>query len=265
MRSPGASFDLRAGLTEELDAALGELEGSPSRKAIHRCRVRLKRARAVARVGRACAPGLSKVFNDSARGIMRTLGQARDLAALADAARELANNSGKRSAQALSHAADVLDVARRQLPPLDVETTRAGIRDLRALAQVWPEASDRQIRRGAERVARRARRACRRGWGAEEVSRRHEWRKREKDRLYVALLLGDAWPKDRKRRRKTTDALGDVLGKERDALLLIERIERNPTLGGQHSDRALLVLHRRAHKLAERADRLGLVLHANGA
>jgi CHAD domain-containing protein len=265
MRSPGAAFDLRASLTEELAAALSELNGSPSRKAVHRCRVRLKRARALARVGRACAPGLSKVFNDSARAIMRALAQARDLAALADAARDVARDSGKRSAQALDHAAEVLDVARRQLPPLDIEATRAGIRDLRALAQVWPEASYRQIRRGAERVARRARRARRRGCGASEVARRHEWRKREKDRLYAALLLGEHWPEKRRTRRKKSEALGNVLGKERDALLLIERLERNPALGGEYAARALRVLRQRSRKLAAKADDLGAALHANGA
>lgn len=261
MRTPGAGFDLRASLTAEVDAALAELTDSPSHKAVHRCRVRLKRARALARVGRSCAPGLAKVFNDSARVLMRTLGQARELAALADAARTLARDTTKRGAEALSHVADVLDIARRQVPPLDIESARASIRDLRALAQVWPEASPRQIKRGADRIARRARRACRRGRGSSEVARRHEWRKREKDRLYAATLLGQAWP-ERPRRRKKSTALGDVLGQERDALLLIERIERDAGLAGPNVQRALRALHKRTRDLADDADKLGRAVHA---
>src|SRR5690349_17515561 len=115
MRSPGATFDLRASLAEELREALTEIEGAPSRKAVHRCRVRLKRARALARVGRAVAPGLAAVFNDSARAVMRSLAQARELAALADAARSVAKSSGKKRATALAHLADALDTQRRAL------------------------------------------------------------------------------------------------------------------------------------------------------
>ncbi|MFN3465779.1 MAG: CHAD domain-containing protein, partial [Terricaulis sp.] len=86
MRSPGPAFDLRAALTEELRAAIDELETvQADPKAVHRCRVRVKRARALARIGRACAPGLSTVFVDSARSLMRNLALSRDQAALTEA------------------------------------------------------------------------------------------------------------------------------------------------------------------------------------
>ena len=49
MRSPGAAFDLRAALTQELSAAIEEIDTPiPRPAAVHRCRVRLKRARALA-------------------------------------------------------------------------------------------------------------------------------------------------------------------------------------------------------------------------
>jgi hypothetical protein len=87
MRSPAPAFDLRAALSQEMQAALDELDRSGGRpEGVHLCRVRIKRARALARVGRTCAPGLASVFNDSARQAMRALGRARDSAALADAA-----------------------------------------------------------------------------------------------------------------------------------------------------------------------------------
>jgi hypothetical protein len=266
MRSPGPAFDLRAALSQELRAAIEELEASHGRpKGVHRCRVRLKRARALSRVGRACAPGLAAVFNDSARALMRSLAGARDLAALADAARTIAKKAKKRSAAALRMTADTLDAERSYMSPLDIEAASAGIRDLMALAQVWPEASPRQIKRGACRIARRARKARKRGRGADEPARRHEWRKREKDRFYAALLLDDAWPAPR--RRKVGEKLGDILGVERDALLLTERIEHDPNIAGgkKPAQRALRVLRRQCVKQADRADRLGGELHAGGA
>ncbi|MBI3438606.1 MAG: CHAD domain-containing protein, partial [Proteobacteria bacterium] len=158
MRSPSSNFDLRTALSDEVRGALAELEhNNGSGKAIHACRVRLKRARSLARVGYAFAPGLSAVFNDSARGIMRSLAEARNLAALAKAARMLAKRSKRRAAESLKAASRALEEAREQAAAVDLEAVNAGLRDLLALAQVWPEPSARQVKRGARRVARRAR------------------------------------------------------------------------------------------------------------
>ncbi|MEJ0060385.1 MAG: CHAD domain-containing protein [Terricaulis sp.] len=186
---------MRAALSDEITKAIAELNETPARpKPVHRCRVHIKRARALARVGRACAPGLSDVFNETARSVMRALAQTRDLAALGEYARTLSKRSGKKQAAALLIVAEKFDAMRAACPPLNLDAIRAGLRDLLALAQVWPEASPRQIEKGADRIAWRARVACRRGRGADAPARRHEWRKREKDRLYAALLLGKAWP-----------------------------------------------------------------------
>jgi hypothetical protein len=266
MRSPKAAFDLRAALTEEVRAAELELDAAASDpSALHRCRVRLKRAKALARVGRACAPGLSAVFNDSARVIMRTLAQPRTLTAMADAARMCASTAKRRLKAALTTTAENLDAERQSLPELDVETTRARLKDLLALAQVWPEASSRQIRKGARRIERRARCARARGRCADDPARRHEWRKREKDRHFAALLLGNAWPG--RRRRKLTARLGDVLGEERDTLLLSQRLAADTAVAGdpEQARRALKALARRRARLARRADALGAKLRQHAA
>lgn len=263
MRSPGPAIDLRAALSRELRAAADALDEGDKPKAIHQARVRLKRARALARVGHACAPGLSNVFNDSARAVMRTLAQVRDLAALAEAARKTATRARKREAQALETIAADLDAERAANGAPDLSTVRAGLRDLAALAQVWPECSARQTVRGANRIVRRARRMRRRAEGALDLDCRHEWRKREKDRLFAAMLLADAWP--RRRRRKLGAKLGDVLGDERDAILLIEHMRatsvRTEDKAAKH---ALKALERRRRLLAARADELGAQLHARG-
>lgn len=267
MRTPGQAFDLRAALSEELRAAMDELEASSGGpRAVHRCRVRVKRARALARVGSAGAPGLAGVFNETARGVMRTLAQARDLAALAEAARSVSRKTSRKAAAALDTVAENLDAVRMASPALNVEATRAGLKDLLALALVWPEASARQIRRGGERVVRRARRARRRGFKAKRTAPRHEWRKREKDRSYAAQLLDDAWP--RPRRRKLGERLGKALGEEHDVMLLLGRIEAAPGLAGEERKapkRVVKALRRRRKRLARRADRIGGRLHAEGA
>ncbi|MBS0384058.1 MAG: CHAD domain-containing protein, partial [Proteobacteria bacterium] len=157
MRSPGASFDIRAALSEEVRAAAAALDDGAS-GAIHACRVRLKRAQALARVGHAFAPGLAAVFNNSARAIMDSLAEARNLAALSKAARKMAKRSGKPARTVLRTAGAALENARKAAAPIDLTAVDAALRDLLALAQVWPEASARQVKRGARYVARRARR-----------------------------------------------------------------------------------------------------------
>jgi hypothetical protein len=217
--------------------------------------VRVKRARALARVGSACAPGLASVFIDSARVLMRNLALARDPVSMAEAAKAAARKSGRQAATALEDVAAAIEQesARR----LNIEAARAGLKDLLALAQVWPEASHRQIRRGASRLARRARRARRRGISSPDPTRRHQWRKREKDRFFAAAILGEAWPG--KRKRASSDKIGRRLGAERDALLLMEQLAARPELAGapQAAARALKALNRRRVKFARRADKAG--------
>lgn len=254
MRSPGPSFDLRAALIAEVRAAIGELEAEKLEpKVVHRARVRLKRARALARVGRVAAPGLAELFNDSARACMHALAPARDAAALAEAARAAAVREGKKTGQALGAAADALECELHTLSPAEIDSIKNGLRDLAALAQVWPEASTRQIRRGANRLVRRAKRARKTAMGADAAETRHVWRKREKQRLYAAEILGPAWP--RKRKRRVSEKLANTLGDERDARLLSARLQDAPAQN--HAERALKALKRRRKQLARRANKLG--------
>lgn len=258
MRSPAPTFDLRAALTRELNNALGQLDHSAvTPKSVHRCRVHIKRARALARVGRACAPGLAAVFNESARATMRTLAHARELNALAEAAEAAGEKADKKCAVALAALAQSLTRSNLALDAPDIQGARANLKDLLALAQVWPEASPRQVRKGAERIARRARRARRRGLYCNHPELLHDWRKREKDRLYSAELLGDAWPY--RRSRKLSEKLTAILGEVRDTRLLHDRIEASTlSCGSAKADRrALSALEQRCEKLHKRADGLG--------
>lgn len=261
MRSPAAKFSLVEAMTLELSAALNELDGDElTTSAAHRCRVLLKRARALARVGELSAPGLASVFDTTARGAMQDLAPMRNLAALSDLARLLASTARPKANAALLATADALDAERAALPSVNTPELHSAIRDLLALAKVWPAPSWRQIRLAAKRVDKRARRARRMSVGAEDPSLRHKWRRREKTRLYAAIALGPAWPG--RRRRKRGEAFGRLLGREHDATLLIQRLEQAPGLAGgvDESKRACRILaafrarvRRRADKLARRS------------
>jgi len=263
MRSPDSAFDLRAALTKELRAAADELDRSGLQpKGVHRFRVRLKRARALARVGAAGAPGLANVFNETARALMRTLSPLRDAAALPKAARRAAKRARKDERPALERVAEALELRLLALPPEDIEAVRTDIGHLIAMAKVWPEASPRQIARGAKRIAKRARAAWADSRGSNDAAHRHEWRKRIKDRQHAAAILGDAWPA--RRRLATCRKLGELLGRERDAALLLDLLEAAPALAGSEAAAAQAArgVRRRRKALAKRADALGRRLHA---
>ncbi len=258
MRSPAPAFDLRATLARELAAALSQIEvQTVTPKSVHRCRVHIKRARALARIGRACAPGLAAIFNETARATMRTLAQAREINALGEAAEAAAKNTDKKSAATLVALAQSLARSNTEMAAPDIQGARANLKDLLALAQVWPEASSRQVRRGAERIVRRARRARRRGLHSDDAELLHAWRKREKDRLFATELLGASWPY--RRSRTLGENLTTTLGEVRDVRLLHDRIEEAAmTCGSAKGNRlALRALEKRFRKLHKRADRLG--------
>ncbi len=258
MRSPAGAFDLRAALCTEVEAAIEELNPQPD-GAVHACRVRLKRARAIARIGRAGAPGLASVFDETARGVMRTLAAARTSRALAVTARKFAKKARGKEARAFEAMAHAFEAA--PTPTLDLQAAHAGLKDLLALAHVWPEASPRQIQRGARRIAGKARRAFRRAHASGDASLRHDWRKREKDRLFAAMSLGTSWPG--RRRRKLGADLGEILGRERDASLLLRHMDAAPVLANEErgSERAARTLQKRCKRLARQADALGARLH----
>lgn len=261
MRSPSSTFDLRAALCEEVNEAIAALDRDA--KAVHACRVKLKRARALARIGHVFAPGMAAVFNDTAREIMHELAIARNLAALSKAARKLAKRSKKRAKASLRCLSQALTEQRKAAGPPDLAAVETGLRDLLALAQVWPEASALQVRRGARYVARRARRAWRKGRDADaSVEKRHEWRQREKDRLYVSSILGEAWP--RRHRRARNERLVDLLGREHDLMLLTQRVENSPefTGGGDNAEAAIEALQARRRQLLKRARRVAERLHS---
>ena len=189
------------------------------------------------------------------------LAPSQNLSALAKIARKFRKKSRGKTAAAFEAAAQTLDAERAARAPVDVQAAHTGLKDLLALAQVWPEPSARQIRRGARRLAGKARRAFRRARTSADETLRHDWRKREKDRLYAVELLGPAWPA--RRRRRASQKLGETLGCEHDVCLLLTRMDAAPILANEEraSARATLTLERTLKRLRRKADALGARVH----
>ena len=216
---------------------------------MHAARVRLKRARMIARIGGVGAPGLAGVLM-KARGV-RLMAAAREtLASL----RAMSPAPGLKAAAALNAAANY------ETPPPRAASNCAGRTQRSACAGAClARAVARQIARGRAGM-RRAERAREAGLDHKHQAARHRWRRREKERLYAAEALGADWPGPR--RRNLAARLCDALGKERDALILLERLISTPLPANAEPTpkRALKALKARAKHWRKRSDKLGAKL-----
>lgn len=246
-------FSWKAALLAEIEAATVALADVDAEVAIHQTRVRLKRVRTLARLAGA------DTISRNARALKYTLSGWRDLTALENAARETATTARKKPAAALIDIATRLSQARITLGRPAVEDLGAALVTLKQDAAALPDLTARDIRKGAMRIAKDARRAWRRAAHSRDIDARHRWRRREKDRLYAATILGGDWPT--KGRRRLNDALGDLLGRERDARLLLDRLKSEPAPHSPAAKSARRALRRAIRKLSRKADDLGARLH----
>jgi CHAD domain len=251
-----AGFSWKAALLVEIEAASRALADPDTETAIHQTRVRLKRVRTLARLGRA------DTVSRNARALKYTLSGWRDLTALENAARETATTARRKAAAALIDIATRLSQARLTLGRPAVDDLGAALLLLQRDVAALPELTGRELRKGARRVARDARRAWRRAARSRNIDARHRWRRREKDRLYAVTILGADWPT--KGRRRLNDELGDLLGRERDARLLLARLKSEPAPHTPAAKAARRALRRAIRRLSRKADGLGARLHRGG-
>ncbi|MGE0828798.1 MAG: CHAD domain-containing protein [Hyphomonadaceae bacterium] len=288
MLKQSPAFNLVAALTAQLETAANALEGPHPDEAVHRGRTGLKRARALAHLARKAEPHLSEAAVTAIRPIMRSLSAARDLTALEAAAKAAADEAPTAIRPTLLGAARKLN-AKRKLAveaPTAIRPTLLGAArklnakrklaveaplaaaasDTRALAGAvtgWPPVSTAALEAGAARLARRAKRAYAKVCKSKSEDDRHEWRQREKERLYAVLLLGPHWPASLPRRRRSAQRLGEALGRERDLSLLMDLFRQDPSLSDSpdEADRVLAALAKLHDKARKRADKLGKRVH----
>ncbi|MGE0044177.1 MAG: CHAD domain-containing protein [Hyphomonadaceae bacterium] len=256
-------FDLRTLMRAQLEAASVALEWPKPADAVHRCRTALKRVRALARLAQIAEPGLAGQMIARIRPIMQGFGDIRDLDALEACARRMSESLTGDVRGTLRTVARKIGTQRKGMDPPPIAETAKEVRALIQLMDAWPPLRARALEAGARRLKRRADRAYEDAMDARSREARHQWRKREKERLYCVLLLGDNWPKKLPRKRRLGQALGETLGQEREVLMLIERLSGEPMLAGapDDADRALAALMKAHAKLRKRADALGKRLH----
>ncbi|MBL8552310.1 MAG: CHAD domain-containing protein [Hyphomonadaceae bacterium] len=264
MLKPTPSFELREALCAQLEAAIAAFESPSPVEAVHRGRTSLKRARALARLAHLCAPETAGQIISGIRAIMRRFSDVRDLDAIAACAKSYAEQEEGRTRKALFYLSRKVAARRHAMECPSLGEAARDARALAATAQGWPTIADKKhVRAGAERLDRRVRRAFKEAQLTGEVEDRHKWRQREKERLYAALLLGDAWPKKLPRRTQRAQRLGELLGRERDTMMLIAQVRREPALAGAPDDADLVqaFLGKKLKKLRKQTDKIGKDLH----
>jgi hypothetical protein len=255
-------IDVKRALIAQVRAGAEAFAQLAPARAVHAGRVRLKRTRAIARLCVLAAPWTARRLNGLARTLMHSLSAVRDLDALNAAALDLADAHAGKARKGLLALAQDLAQARAKVAPIDIAKAAAGARDLLGLSRALPAVDAADLQAGLARIVKRARKAFKRARsaGRGDAEARHAWRKRVKDRLYAQDLVGRAaWPSGAPWRRALTQRLAETLGEERDARLLLERLEAQPPAGlKQRRWRAAKrALRRTIKRHARNADRLG--------
>lgn len=252
-----------AKLRREVAEAGRCLGGELTAEAVHGARLALKRARALAQVGAAWGSREAADFVGEARALLRALGARRD----AEVQRRMARRVRRTAPPALRAALGTLERTGGDRPWIDarIEAGDFGgaVDRLRTLAGRWPRTPPGGLAAGVARVIRRARRGWKRARGRPDARLRHRWRRREKERLYIAQLLAAAWPTGVPRRRRVNRKLEATLGEEHD-LILLRRCLR-VGLSGTASRLGPDAVRGRIERLQRRADALGRRLHAGRA
>lgn len=252
---PPAPFSLRARIAEQVRAASEAVLLVNSADAVHQTRIALKRLRVLSYIADEAIPQGGAGLEFAAQAAMHRLAHARDLAAVEHAARAVAKES-KGPAQAfLVRAANEFALARRGAEITALSDASEALLRLTPIIEAVPEADTAVAQRAARVLVRRAKRAFTRAKGSKEVLKRHTWRKREKDRRYASMMLGDNWPG--KARRKRAANVTEALGRERDAGLLLARLGAN----ARTPSVVLRQVKRYRRDLGKKADKLGARLH----
>ncbi len=203
-------------------------------RAVHQARRRFKRLRALLRLARPALGAQFAAENRRWRDAGRKLAANRDAAVLgasfdamagrcgdaapeADLARLRAHLTGQvRSPRGESY--DLDRVLQGVLGDLDKAKERLHCLD-------WPT-SRKDLSRGLQQSQRRLRKSWKRARGGSDPEALHEWRKRVKDQMAQLGLLRKVIPDELEERRKDEKRVAELLGEDRDLLLLCEKSRR---------------------------------------
>ncbi|TIW90169.1 MAG: CHAD domain-containing protein [Mesorhizobium sp.] len=232
--------EVRRILAEEIGKALAHLDAARSRpeQGLHKCRKRLKSARALLRLVRSGDETFCETENQCYRNV----------AALIARQHELHEGTGLEAAIGAATAA-----------------CEEGLRRIDTLALPdQPEQAADVLADGARVTLRRARKALDKAGSRGAANDFHDLRKAAKTHGMHLSLLGRLWPTPIKARRKAVDELGERLGDLHDVLVMRDLLQADDRPLGPPEDTKLLgKLLKRSEKqlkkscLAEAAELFG--------
>lgn len=274
--SVGVGFgeDVRRIAREQIDAAIGESNGSaagPSAERVHSVRKRCKKLRALLRLVRPCLGDVYASENAYFRDAARVLAPLRDSQAVLAAFDTVVGHfQGEVSP-------GTFEPLRRQLVGpeghlTNLEPQLAGVcdwmKEARRRVADWPlEGAEgpQAWRAGFERTYQRARRALAPAYEAPTPERFHEWRKSVKYHWYHTRLLSSLWNQTIAGRVAAASTLGELLGLHHDLAVLratLVSTGRSGSLAGGLGESFVALVDRRLTDLEATARPHGLRLFA---
>ena len=269
--------EVRRILAAEIAKALQHLDAARSRpeQGLHKCRKRLKSARALLRLVHSGNETFCTTENQCYRNVAALLAAPREATALIETLDRLAAAFPKESADGGLDAVRDRLVARQHdlhegagLEAAIGAATAAcedGMKRIESLALPdQPEQAADVLAEGARVTLRRAKKALDKAGARGEANDIHDLRKAAKTHGMHLSLLGRLWPTPIKARRKAVDELGERLGELHDLFVMRALLEADDEPLGPHEDTKLLgKLLKRSEKslrnscLAEAAELFG--------
>ncbi|UVC16228.1 CHAD domain-containing protein [Mesorhizobium onobrychidis] len=254
--------EVRRILAEEIGKALVHLDAAHDRpeQGLHKCRKRLKSARALLRLVRSGDETFCRTENQCYRQVAALLAGPREATALVETIDRLTASFPKQSTGGgLDAVRDRLVARQHELHGgvgLDAAIAAAiaaceeGINriDMLALPDQPEQAAD-VLAEGARITLRRARKALDKAGSRGEADDFHDLRKAAKTHGMHLSLLGRLWPTPIKVRRKAVDELGERLGELHDVFVMRELLDAaDRPLGSPQETRLLSKLLKRSEK-----------------
>jgi hypothetical protein len=265
--------EVRRILAEDIGKALSHLEAARSRpeQALHKCRKRLKSARALLRLVRSGDETFCEAENACYRNVASLLAGPREATALIETIDRLGAGLGKADRETglgavrdrlVAHQNEVHDGGLDAAIGAATAACEEGLRRIERLALPdQPEQAADVLAEGARVALRRARKALDRARSHGGADDFHDLRKAAKTHAMHLSLLGGLWPAPTKARRKAVEALGERLGELHDVFVMRALHETGDRkLGPADDTKVLGKLLKRAEKslkkscLADAAD-----------
>ncbi|TIQ19166.1 MAG: CHAD domain-containing protein [Mesorhizobium sp.] len=254
--------EVRRILAEEIGKALVHLDAARDRpeQALHKCRRRLKKIRALLRLVRPGDEIFCSTENHCYREVAALLAEPREATALIETIDRLAKNFPEQSAGGgLDAVRDTVVARQHELHDgagLDAAIAAAtaacedGISRIDKLALPdQPEQAADVLAEGARITLRRAKKALDKAGSRGDADDFHDLRKAAKTHGMHLSLLGRLWPTPIKARRKAVDELGEKLGELHDVFVLRTLLDAGERpLGSAQETRLLSKLLRRSEK-----------------